>query len=986
MFKKFMLLFLSLSILPFAVYAQSTGKIAGQVIDQATGEPLPGVNITVDNTLLGANTDFDGYFVILNVPVGVYTIRASFIGFQEVAMENIRVSAGITTDLSYELNESPLELGEVIVITGQRPLVEKNITQSYSLINAEQIDALPVRGVNAILDLQASVVVQDGNVHIRGGRSNETGYYLDGASINNPVTNTRAVHIIQDAVEELQVLAGGYTAEFGGANSGIVRAELKTGTSDYHFSVDAQTDNFVKSGEKFLGTYSYGETIVSGTVSGPLVSKNIRFFLAAENWFARDDLARFSEGYEFNDLVDTNPRNSNVTDGNPDVVSVGYLDGYTPYNNFNQLSFNGTVLFDFKPLQVRLSGVYTHDSDLNEAFPMTHSLNTRHLTTNTDHMLFSGKFTYILSATSFINLKLDYFKRDTETEDPWFGTDWRKWSDSLAVADYTGGAVEYRTRWREQYDYELLGIPFERDGSNPGAYTVNNNQYYGGTIDYKTQFNKYNEMTIGGDFKYYTLRRYSMSPLVMSIVNDNYGGIESNVPERDVAEYEGNIYGYDKWGNELNDDTFNGPRNPTFASFYVQDKIEFKDLVINAGLRFDYFDTDDSELRDPTNPKIDNDAALILESEWIKKDPMQFISPRLGISFPITQKTVFYAQYGKFIQMPELNNVYYNNRQYGRQIVEGGFFYLQPIGAGMDPMRTTQYEIGFRQQIGDVAAFDVAGFYKNIKGYPSTVKVTADPTAQIGSYFAIANGDFATTRGLEFKLTLRRTARLQAQLNYTVTAAEGTGSGETTYYGAVYRGTQAPTITSPLDFEQTHRGSINLDYRWGVNDGGPVLERLGTNVVFNFSSGHPFTYAYAPPGGQSDAYTAGVDYMNDPRSREAREAINSSITPWNFNMDLRLDKSFNIMEQLSATVYVRVTNLLNSKNVINVYQNTGSATDDGYISDPSRYASNVDAYGPEYLALYGAINSKNGESYMSQIGNELYSHPRQIFLGIKLNY
>jgi hypothetical protein len=616
---------------------------------------------------------------------------------------------------------------------------------------------------------------------------------------------------------------------------------------------------------------------------------------------------------------------------------------------------------------------------------MTRGLNSRQLVNQTDHMLFSGKFTYVINPTSFVNLKLDYFKRDTETEDPWFGTDWRKWSDSLAVSQYTGGDVEYRTRWREQYDYYLLGIPFERNGSNPGNYVVNNNQYYGGTLDFKTQFNKYNELTVGGEMKLFTLRRYSMSPLVMSIV-DAAGG-EQFVEDKETGEYEGNIYGYDKWGNEIDDDSFNGPRKPVFAAFYVQDKIEFKDLIINAGLRFDYFDTDDYELRDPSNPEIDIDNQLILDSEWQEKDPIQQVSPRLGISFPISQKTVFYAQYGKFIQMPELNNVYYNNRQYGRQIYQGGFFYLQPIGAGMDPMRTTQYEVGFRQQIGEVAAFDIAGFYKNIKGYPSTVKVVADPNAIIaGDYFTIANGDFATTRGLEFKLTLRRTARLQAQMNYTLTSAEGTGSGETTYYGAVYRNSQVPTITSPLDFEQTHRGSIILDYRWGVNDGGPILEQLGANVVFNFSSGHPFTFAYAPPGGQADAYTAGVDYMNDPRSREALEPINSSITPWNFNLDLRLDKSFNIIDQLRATVYIRATNLLNTKNVINVYQNTGSAVDDGYISDPDRYASNLQEHGPEYLDLYRAINTTNGESYLSQIGNELYGHPRQIFVGLRLNY
>ena len=983
MFKKLLLISVIVSMLPFALLAQSTGKIVGQITDQATGEPLPGVNVTVDNTLLGANTDFDGYYVILNVPVNVYTVRASFIGFQEVAVEGVRVSANITTDVNFQLKETPLELGEVIVITGARPLVEKNITQSYSLVTAEQMESIPVRGLNNILDLQASVVVQDGNVHIRGGRSNETGYYLDGASIVNPVNNQRSVYVIQDAVEELQVLAGGYTAEFGGANSGIVKSDLKTGTSDYHFSLDAQTDNFVDNGKRFLDTYSYGESIISGTVSGPIMMNNIRFFIAGENWYTGDNAKRFSEGFTFNNLVDVEPNNPAVANGNPDTVSLNYLPGFTPRNAFNQYSLNGTLLFDFKPIQFRLTGVYTTSANRTSTAPMTNMLNSRQLVTNLNDMLLSGKLTYVFSGTSFLDVKASYYNRNSETEDPWFGTDWRKWADSLAISNFTNGAVTYRDRWRSPYAYRLLGIPFNREGTAPGNYVQTKQDYIGGNVDFVTQANKYNEIKVGGEIRLFTVRQYSINPVVMEDV-ETYGR-EDLVPDDVMAGRAGNIYGYDYWGNEI-ESGFNGPRKPVFGAFYVQDKMEFKDLIINAGLRLDYFDTDDKVLRDPSNPVVDFNTNLIAESEWSDKKPVTEVSPRLGISFPISQKTVFYAQYGKFIQMPELNNVYYNNRQLGRQIVSGGFFYLAPIGFAMDPMKTTQYELGFRQQMGEVAAIDITGFYKNVKGYPTTVRVPAAPGADIQTYYAITNGDFATTKGLEFKVNLRRVNRLQAQLNYTLTDAEGTGSGESTYYGAVYRGTQVPTITSPLEFEQTHRGSVILDYRWGVNDGGPVLERLGANAVFTFSSGHPYTTAYAPPGGQADPYTAGVDYMQDPRSREALEPINSSMTPWNFNIDLRLDKSFNIVENLVGTVYIRVTNLLDTKNVINVYQMTGSAVDDGYISDPTRYASNLNAYGPEYLDLYRAINSVNGASYLSSVGNELYNSPRQIFVGLKLTY
>ena len=983
MFKKFMLIFLLISIIPFTVYAQSVGKIAGQVFDQATGEPLPGVNITIDNTLLGANSDFDGYFVILNIPVGVYTVRASFIGFQEVAVEGARVSASITTDINFDLKETPLELGEVIVITGARPLVEKNVTQSYSLVTSDEIESIPVRGINNILYLQASVVVQDGNVHIRGGRANETGYYLDGASILNPISNTRAVHIIQDAVEEIQVLTGGYTAEFGGANSGIVRSELKSGTTDWHFSIDAQTDNFVDNGKKFLDTYSYGETIISGTVSGPLFSKNIRLFVAGENWYGGDEAKRFSEAIVFDNLVDMEPLAREVIEGHPDTVSLNYLPGYTPRNTTNQYSINSTLLFDFNPIQFRISGVFTTRQARASNAPMTNMLRSRQAFTNTVNYLVSGKFTYVLNPTSFLDLKVSYFSQSTENEDPWFGTDWRKWSDSTAVSDYTGGEVTYRSRWLSPYAYRLLGIRFNREGANPGNYAKTDLSYIGGNLDYVIQANKYNEIKIGGDYRQYTARRYSISPVVMTEV-ERFGS-EAAVPEAVMAERAGNIYGYDYWGNQINSG-FNAPKEPIFASFYAHDKIEFKDLIINVGLRYDYFDSDDNELLNPSDPEIDFETGLIRESEWKHKDPVAQLSPRLGLSFPISQKTVFYAQYGKFTQMPEGNNVYYNSRQYGRQIVTGGYYYINPVGFAMDPMRTTQYEIGFRQQIGEFSAIDITGFYSNVKGHPTTIRVPAAAGANIQTYYAISNGDFATTKGLEFKWTLRRVARIQAQFNYTLTSAEGTASDEGSYYSAVYNGTVVPTITSPLNYAQTHRGTLNLDYRFGVDDGGPILERLGLNFLFNFNSGHPYTFAFALPGGQTDAYLAGVDYMFDTRSRMALEPINSSTTPWNFNIDLRLDKSFNIIDNLVGTFYIRVTNLLNTKNVINVYQTTGSAVDDGYISDPARYQSNLDAHGPEYLDLYRALNTTNGASYLSQIGQELYNSPRQIFVGLKLAY
>ena len=1005
MFKKMLYILLALMI-PIFVFAQSSGKIMGVVTDKETGEPLPGVNIVLQGTNLGGTSDVDGYYVILNVPVGAYSIEATYIGYTSMIIENLRVSAGITTEQNMSLQPTTLELGEAVVVTAERPLVEKHVTQSVSKVTSEDLETIPVRGLQNLLSLQASVVVQDGNVYIRGGRAEEVGYYLDGASTVNPMNRQNNVHVIQEAVEEVQVLTGGYTAEYGDANAGIVRSELKTGGSKYSFSLDAQTDKFVSEGDKFLGTYSYRDHVIAATASGP-ITNNIRFFVAYENEDIGDTEKRFSEGFDFqydpdqlpgvdgnlhDYLVDRNPSNprNNAESANydPDTLSaLVYPDGFTPNNWHQRHTVNSTLLFDMNMFKFRLSAVYTHDEQFNTDNPTMNILNTRERPWVGNNVLLTGKFTHVLNPTTYYELKLNYYLDKWETEDDWFGTDWRSWRDSAKVADYTNGAVTYRNGWDYDYDYLINGFDFRRDGTPVNSnYQIDYQTYYGGALDFVSQVTKNHELKAGVDARLYTIRNYDILSSIMKQV-DTYGS-EEQVPDAILAEYLGNNFGYDEWGNKI-DSGFDGPKQPVFFAAYAQDKIEYKDLIINAGLRFDYFDSKDRKLKNPADPVIDQESSIVAPDEWVEKDPFLYISPRLGISFPVSEKTVFYTQYGKFVQMPEFNDFYNSSKEYGRQI-GGGYFYLAPLGFNMEPIRTTSYEIGFRQQVSDYAAFDITGFYKNVKGQVQVDRVVPEAGATIQSYNYLTNGDFATTKGLEFKLTLRRINRLQAMLNYTYTDAEGTGSGETSYFSPVDQVSQRPTRLNPLDYNQTHRGSVNLDYRFGKDDGGPVLEQFGVNMIYNFNSGHPYTLVSATPG-QSDQTNVGVDYMHDTRSRKALEAVNASTTPWYHEVDLRVDKSFNITDKLIATIYVRVNNLFNTKNVINVYEATGSAQNDGFLDgtiSESVRDSYVNAYGKDYVTFYKKINLENGQAYWDSddANRQLYSHPRQMFLGLKIAF
>ncbi|MCB0276252.1 MAG: TonB-dependent receptor [Calditrichaeota bacterium] len=994
------LLFLTvlLSMLPVILLGQSSGKLVGVVTDQKTGEPLPGVNVSLDGTTFGAATDVDGYYVILNVPVGTYTIRANFIGYAEQAFSGVRVSASTTTEINFSLSEAVIE-GETVVVTATKPLVEKNTTSSVSLVTSAELESIPVRGFNQVIALQNSVVVQDDEVYIRGGRSDEVGYYLDGASSTSPISNTQTVHIIQEAVEEFQVMAGGYNAEFGNANAGIIRTELRTGGSQYKASIDFQTDKFAGEGEQFLNTYSYRHHTGVATLSGPLFSNKIRFFVAGENTDQGDRQVRFSEGFSFTGLEDSNPQNPNVTNHEPDIIDLKYPAGFTPQNGFERWAANGTLLFDYQPISLRLSGVYKNETTdysggsqgLNT--PMLNILNDRYMYDEDESLLLGLKLTHVLSPKTLYSVRFNLYNRRLERFDSYFGNDWALWYDRAAVAAHTDSAVVYRTRWNPEYDYRINGIPMSRNGDPSATYRLQKEQYLGGAFDFTSQVGRHHELKVGLDARQYTMRRIALLASAVNVLGEDFPDAERfdpsllNAEERNTFARSARVanYGYDFFGNEL-DDGFDGARKPIMASAYFQDKVEYNDLIVNFGLRYDYFDTDDYTLKNPTSPLRDGND-FILESEWKEVDPFQQVSPRLGFSFPVSEKTVFYLQYGKFIQMTELNNIYFGGQDLSRQIVVAGNFFANPIGFGLEPTRTTAYEIGFRQQLSDVAAMDVAGFYRNVIGQIQVGVQDTDPTSGISQFAILQNGDFATTKGLDLKLTMRRTNRLQAQFNYTYSNAEGTGSNETSYRSAVDRNTATPTTVNPLDFNQTHTGAINLDYRYGKNDGGSILKNAGANVLLTFSSGHAYTAANPLQGGQADPYTAGVGYMSDTRSRQALEALGASTTPWNFITDLRLDKSFDLTSRLNAQIYMRVTNLFNAKNVLNVYQATGSATDDGFINDRTRSETTISANGgQQYIDLYNALNTVNGQSYWDNLGLQLYGHPRQIFFGLKLSY
>ncbi|MDZ7343042.1 MAG: TonB-dependent receptor, partial [candidate division KSB1 bacterium] len=272
-------------MLPALVFA-ADGKLRGRVTDKETGDPLIGANVTIEGTTLGASADINGDYIILRVPPGTYAVKASYIGYAPVTISNVIVNADLTTTLDFQLPSTAIEAGSVSIVA-ERPLVQRNTTNTVRITTQEEVKQLPIRGTQNILALQAGVVQQDGNLYVRGGRAGEIAYFVDGASTTNRLNNTEGVSVIQEAYQELTIQPGGFTAEYGGANSGVTTTTIRTGGSRVNFGIDYRTDDFAKPGEKFLGTSSFGFKNLVANIGGPIDALNLRYFIAGQYNYLR---------------------------------------------------------------------------------------------------------------------------------------------------------------------------------------------------------------------------------------------------------------------------------------------------------------------------------------------------------------------------------------------------------------------------------------------------------------------------------------------------------------------------------------------------------------------------------------------------------------------------------------------------------------------------------------------------------------------------
>jgi outer membrane receptor protein involved in Fe transport len=267
---------LASALLCSAGFAGTTGKLAGTVTERGRGEPLAGANVAILGTRLGAATAADGSYFILNVPPGVYDLRFTLIGYAPTVVKNVRVEIDRTTTINAGCAVSAVDMDE-IVVQAVPPPFQRDATASIAVINSEQIAQLPAKDFAEVLALQAGVAGSGNTLYIRGGRSNEVAYLIDGMYVKDPVLGARGTTIHNDAISELLLLSGTFNAEYGGAMSGVVNIVTKEGGRSFSGLVEGRTSDF------FVKPFStYHEDRVTGSLSGPVFGDNVGFYLSGE--------------------------------------------------------------------------------------------------------------------------------------------------------------------------------------------------------------------------------------------------------------------------------------------------------------------------------------------------------------------------------------------------------------------------------------------------------------------------------------------------------------------------------------------------------------------------------------------------------------------------------------------------------------------------------------------------------------------------------
>lgn len=855
----FLFVFFNFSLL----FAGITGKVAGRVTNKKTGEPMVGVNIMIKGTRFGAASDPDGYYYILHIPPGVYEVSASMIGYETRINQGVKVSADFTTTVDFVMSDKVLA-GDEVIITAQKPLVQRDQTAKAVTIEAETFSEMPIVGFEKALTTSAGFTTdENGDIHVRGGRSGEAVYMIDGVYVRDPYSGGFGSQIDKYSIEELQVITGAFNAEYGQAMSGVINIITKEGGSHYHGRFEYETDALNDS---------------------PYQRKD--WLLYSDNTAG----LRTEERLQFRDTLRDSLGNSIY-----EPTHLGQLTGNLSVN------FGGPVPF-IKNLRFFSSGRYFNTTGYAPwGFDKRHEFNT--------------KLTYSLSSLKLNFLIQRNYRKWKPYNHRWKynpqGYEDRKSDvarESLTISHVLSKSTFYEARFsrfhrifnrflpgkhaqfafnNETGSFELGATNFVRRRSNSDGFyfegdngTIDDRDIltYTGKIDLTSQLNRSNLIKTGVEVIRHRISR-----------------------EAFIQPWEGDNHRYE-----------NFTRRPVELGAYVQDKLEHDLFIINAGLRFDYSNPKHTFWPDPDVPGHVDENGVWIPSEQVKVSVKTQLSPRIGIGFPVTDKTLFYTSYGHFYQNPSYLEMYAPQKVDEDQPLIGN--------PAIKPQKTVAFEAGVKNQIGDDYALDFNFFFKDITNLAGSTYHGFFPF----EYTLYDNSDYASVNGIDVTLTKRMSHFFSASVNYSYQVAKGNESDPREGFNDFKRSNfpLRPKRLFFLDFDRRHDFSLNLNvvlptYFGPIFLSGHPFGDLQFNILFEAASGLPYT----------------------PRVEEAGEGglqveKNSAHRPAIYQLDLKILKKYRL-QKMSVTGFLVIKNLFDRVNPLRIWNRTGLPWDDGQFTSLS---------------------------------------------------
>lgn len=978
-FQKNFLLFI-LFILPIGVQAQSgTGIIEGTITDKKTGETLPGVNIILTGTSLGAATDLDGDYSIKRIRTGDYNVKISYLGFETVLLTGIKVTDGETSRLDYAMNEQVFTSGEEVLVIGEAPIFDVEKSTSSATISRSDIEAAPIRKIEDALQLQSGVIKDPTGLYIKGGRAYETGFVVDGVSAQDPLAGTGfGLDLGANSFSNIEVVTGGVGAEYGDVTSGVVAVKTRDGGDVYEGSFSHKRDN-LGSNVQSNGANFFSD-IYELSIGGPgiLAEKilpelglnipgRLSFYVTGQLSIS-DEYTKNSARQVQSSVISNNfwsPRQDNRWNGMYKLTydvkpgmkfQAAYQRSLTVNQNTRMLQITGG------DVQVRPGYQFPFQLSLDNANTYTHQSTLSYL-----------KWTHTLSPSAYYDVQVS--RLFTRLRADANGRDWRPENvdgefDPSSIVTYPAEEFE----GTDGFTYILAGPGFINNG---GVATLWHD-HFAEEMTIKSTITKFfanqtNQLTAGFEFKF---NDYQWIDITRPWIGAPIQIDGENVSEtRRVGET------FDIWRVK-----------PKRGAFYASDKIRYNGLIATIGARFEYWapgkyidnliDNPDAPIPDFVREDYKNDTKKIFGHRFKFR-----LLPKVSVSFPVRENQVLFFNYGHSTRLPHPNYVYTSLDPFFQDQSN-----LPDLGnPNLNPEVDIAYEIGFRNQITSNDAFNISAFWRDKYDFVTTQNITVnDPLGQPVVRAFRVNGDYARSRGIEVTYLKRYKDLLRGQISATYSRAEGLSSTNNDNLQGI-SGSQnvGNNVETPLAWDRPFdiKGSITFthDREEGLFDLAP-LNQFQVFISSVWRSGNRYTpYEFVglsrnPVTGEND-WRPIYERVEDPSKRF------SEVGPAWFYMDFNLQKWFEVGGTRIST-FLEITNILNNKNSVIINPVTG----EGYRSD---YPTNQE----ELIALrndrsYDVPSSVRDPRYLDPQDNNIpaylnpanYLQQRHIVFGISVKF